>query len=544
MSPNQSESQSLSSKTMTDKNIVDRSRIHKNAAVIKTVRATRERLQHGREISPVFDFELIRLHINAVLQGAAAAPILVIFAAVGGLWFDEAIWLLAWALLTMFVYAGLVLMARRASQRQSDEDFTNRWRWRFLAIYAAIGLCWALFAYQSCTTCQGDTFVFYKSAVLLIALAATAMTTFALRFALYFAVVPTVIALALRAGISRDAADISVLAMISAAALFFIFMAQRLYTTNIKMLGFQTEKDDLIAELEVAKSVSDEARRRAEESNLAKSRFLASMSHELRTPLNAILGFSEVMSGEVLGPIANESYKEYVGDIHRSGQHLLNLINEILDLSRIEAGRYDLNENALALSDIAEDCIGLVQLKARSKNIRIQEVFEQGLPLVWADEKSMRQVILNLLSNAVKFTPPGGEIRVTLGWTAGGGQYLAIKDNGPGIAEEEIPVVLAAFGQGSIAIKSAEQGTGLGLPIVQAILAKHGGEFVFKSKLREGTEGIAILPRERVLESMAPVEGMAGADQKKKRAFRRASSSSGMSGGLGGGIQPLADTPA
>ena len=505
---------------MTDKNIVDRSRTHKNAAVVKTVRATRERLQHGREMPPEFDNEMSRLHINAVLQGAAAPPFLVIFAAIGGLWFDEAVWLIGWALMALFVYAGLVLMARRASREPSDKEMTRRWRQRFLAMYAVIGLSWALFAFQDCTTCQDDNFNFYKSTVLLIALAATAMTTFALRFALYVTVFPIVAALSLRVGISRDVSDFSVLVMILGAALFFLFMSQRLYSTNLKMLSFQTEKDDLIAELEVAKSVSDEARRRAEESNLAKSRFLASMSHELRTPLNAILGFSEVMAGEVLGPIENSSYKEYVGDIHRSGQHLLNLINEILDLSRIEAGRYELNENALAFSEIAEDCIGLVQLKARSKNIRITKAFEEALPMVWADEKSMRQVILNLLSNAVKFTPSGGEIQVKLGWTAGGGQYVSIKDNGPGIAEEEIPVVLSAFGQGSIAIKSAEQGTGLGLPIVQAILAKHGGEFVFRSKLREGTEGIAILPRERVLESMAPVEGLTpGAVQKKKRAF-------------------------
>jgi two-component system, cell cycle sensor histidine kinase PleC len=504
---------------MTDKNIVDRSRTHKNAAVLKTVRATREKLQHGRETSPGFDNEMLSLHINAVLQGAAAPPVLVILATVAGLWFDDAVWLLAWTLMTLVVYAGQILIARRASRGHCNEESFGRWRKRLLAACAVIGLTWALFAYQHCTTCQGDTFIFYKSAILLIALAATAMTTFALRYALYFIAIPTVVALALRAGISRDAADFSALAMISAAALFFVFMSQRLYTTNLKMLSFQTEKDDLIAELEVANSVSDEARRRAEESNLAKSRFLASMSHELRTPLNAILGFSEVMSGEVLGPMENASYKEYVGDIHRSGQHLLNLINEILDLSRIEAGRYELNENALSLADIAEDCIGLVQLKARSKNIRIIEAFEENLPLVWADEKSMRQVVLNLLSNAVKFTPSGGEIRVKLGWTAGGGQYLAIKDNGPGIAEEEIPVVLSAFGQGSVAIKSAEQGTGLGLPIVQAILAKHGGEFVLKSKLREGTEGIAILPRNRVLESMAPVEGLPSAGVKKKRVF-------------------------
>src|SRR5690606_17070452 len=141
-----------------------------------------------------------------------------------------------------------------------------------------------------------------------------------------------------------------------------------------------------------------------------------------------ILGFSEVMSTEVLGPLSNPIYKEYTGDIHRSGQHLLDLINEILDLSRIEAGKYDLNEEAIHLVEITEDCIGMVQLKARTKNITITEQFEQGMPAVWVDEKAMRQVTLNLLSNAVKFTPSGGEISVKAGWTAGGGQYLSIKD--------------------------------------------------------------------------------------------------------------------
>jgi two-component system cell cycle sensor histidine kinase PleC len=281
---------------MTDKNIVDRSRIHKNAAVMKTVRATREQLQYGREHSPFFDHEMLRLHINAVLQGAAAPAVLVILAAVGGLWFDEALWLLGWALMTLVVYAGQILVARRASREHSSQENFGRWRKRFLAAYSVIGLTWALFAFQNCTTCQGDTFVFYKAAVLLIALAATAMTTFALRYAFYFAAIPAILALAARAMLSRDAADLSAFAMIAAAALFFAFMSQRLYSTNLKMLSYQTEKDDLIAELEVANSVSDEARRRAEESNLAKSRFLASMSHELRTPLNAILGFSEVMA--------------------------------------------------------------------------------------------------------------------------------------------------------------------------------------------------------------------------------------------------------
>jgi Signal transduction histidine kinase len=507
--------------TMTDKIIVDKSRTHKNAAVVKAVRQTRDLLQNGRAAVPAFDREMMMMHINAVLQGAAAPPFLVIMTAMVGLYFDEAVGLLVWAFVTLCVYAGLVLAARRAARHLSDENLATRWRKWFLGFYLAIGICWAVFAMQDCTACSGETFDFYKAAALLIAMAATAMATFTLRHALLYAFAPSVAALLAMSVMEPSVSNLALLAMLATSSIFFAYVAQRLHTSNIKMMAFQAEKDNLIAELEVAKSVSDEARRRAEEANLAKSRFLASMSHELRTPLNAILGFSEVMAGEVLGPIENPNYKEYVSDIHRSGQHLLNLINEILDLSRIEAGRYDLSETVLSLADIAADCINLVQLKARAKNIRIIELFEPDLPSVWADEKAMRQIVLNLLANAVKFTPSGGEIQVRIGWTAGGGEYVSIKDNGPGIPEEEIPVVLSAFGQGSIAIKSAEQGTGLGLPIVQALIAKHGGEFVFRSRLREGTEAIAILPPNRILQGMEAVEGVAdAAPRKKQRAFR------------------------
>jgi two-component system cell cycle sensor histidine kinase PleC len=286
---------------------------------------------------------------------------------------------------------------------------------------------------------------------------------------------------------------------------FFLVLAGRLYSSTLTMIEYRAEKDLLIAELGTAKSISDESRRRAEEANLAKSRFLATMSHELRTPLNAILGFSEVMKNEVLGPIENPSYKEYVGDIHASGQHLLGLINEILDLSRVEAGRYELSEEPLQLGSLVQECEHLLQIRIRSKNISLSEQIERDMPRIWADERAVRQIVLNLLSNAIKFTPSGGEITVKVGWTAGGGQYVSIRDNGPGIAPEEIPIVLSSFGQGSIAIKSAEQGAGLGLPIVQALVAMHEGTFELKSKLREGTEAIAIFPRSRVMEALAPI---------------------------------------
>ena len=294
-------------------------------------------------------------------------------------------------------------------------------------------------------------------------------------------------------------------------------LAYRLYSTTLATLEARAEKDALIGELEQAKAISDEARRRAEAANISKSRFLAQMSHELRTPLNAILGFSEVMKTEVFGEHAVPAYKEYSADIHNSGVHLLGLINEILDLSRIEAGRYELNEESVSLPAVVEDCHHLLKLRAANRGITIHEMFEPDLPRLWADERALRQICLNLLSNAIKFTPQGGEIWLKVGWTASGGQYMSVKDTGPGIPEEEIPVVLASFGQGSNSIKSAEQGAGLGLPIAKSLIDLHGGTFVLKSKLRIGTEVIVTFPPERVVAAMAPITEARAADRATRR---------------------------
>jgi two-component system cell cycle sensor histidine kinase PleC len=290
----------------------------------------------------------------------------------------------------------------------------------------------------------------------------------------------------------------------------------------VAMLEVRAEKDALIAELEQSKSVSEEARLRAEEANLAKSRFLATMSHELRTPLNAILGFSEIMRAEILGPHHNPTYKEYANDIHQSGQHLLNLINEILDISRIEAGRYELHEAPLALAEVVEDCHRLMRLRAENKGLKIVGSFEDNLPQLWADERAIRQICLNLLSNAIKFTPTGGTITLKIGRTGTGGQFLSVKDTGPGIPESEIPRVLKSFGQGSLAHQTAEGGTGLGLPITKGLTELHDGAFELKSKLRYGTEVIVTFPRKRVMEALPRVPEPHELEPERARATWRA----------------------
>jgi two-component system cell cycle sensor histidine kinase PleC len=506
---------SLQAPRIADKIIVDRTKAHRNSDVARAVRRTRDRLSQQAG-NPAFDRELLKLHANAILASAMAIPLMVLAIAAAGLFAGMSADILVWAFCMMVFYAVLAVAARRVEATETGAiDVASATR-NLLIGHFCSGLGWAYFAWLGCADCRVDQFPVIKAVILLMAIAATALIASSLRYALIATFALPVLVYA--AFVPRYSLPVEAVttALLLVSLPFFAYVASHLNRYAVMFLSFRSEKDALIAELETAKSMSDEARRRAEEANLAKSRFLASMSHELRTPLNAILGFSEVMAKEVLGRIDNESYRDYARDIHDSGQHLLDLINEILDLSRIEAGRYQLNEEPLRLAHLVEECCHMMELKARNKDIRINQQFEENLPRLFADERAVRQITLNLLSNAVKFAPTGGEIRVRVGWTAGGGQYVSVKDNGPGIPADEIPVVLSAFGQGSIAIKSAEQGTGLGLPIVQGLVRMHGGEFELVSKLREGTEAIAAFPAARVMEELPAMPTMA-----EKRARRR-----------------------
>jgi len=280
---------------------------------------------------------------------------------------------------------------------------------------------------------------------------------------------------------------------------FFLYLGGRITEATRDHLIIRAEKDALIADLEQAKAHSDEARRRAEELNLAKSRFLATMSHELRTPLNAILGFSEVMEAELLGRHRVKAYRSYARDIHESGQMLLGLIDEVLDLSRIEAGRYELVEEACQLADSVSECAHLLQLRAHSRGVSMMMMVDPDLPQIVADERALRQITLNLLSNAIKFTPSGGDISIRVGSVPNGGQFIQVTDTGPGIPAHEIPIILESFGRGSLAVKRAEQGSGLGLPIVRGLVAMHSGEFSIQSREGEGTSVTITLPKDRVI---------------------------------------------
>ncbi len=262
---------------------------------------------------------------------------------------------------------------------------------RFIMLDLFFGLAWMVILIHPVGFDVGsNTFMLF---VMLLVVAVSSMLASSLPIAVFAATVPVTAAVALNFAL-RGTFDNYILALLAIAAEgYFTLLAHRLYSTTLATLEARAEKDALIGELEQAKAISDEARRRAEAANIAKSRFLAQMSHELRTPLNAILGFSEVMKSEIFGAHAVPAYKDYSADIHNSGVHLLNLINEILDLSRIEAGRYELNEEAVSLAHVVADCHHLLKLRASNRGITIHEVFEHGMPRLWADERAVRQIV-------------------------------------------------------------------------------------------------------------------------------------------------------
>jgi len=280
---------------------------------------------------------------------------------------------------------------------------------------------------------------------------------------------------------------------------FFIQLARRLQENARDMLNYRAQRERLIIELERARDEAERDRKRAEEANRAKSRFLATMSHELRTPLNAIMGFSEILSKEMMGPHQVKAYKNYSADIHSSGHYLLTLINDILDLSRIEAGRQEISDSPIDLRTVADECAKLVDLKLREKNHIFRVELPEDCPKLLADPRSVRQIWINLLSNAIKFTPGSGVIVMGAELLPNHALRLYVSDNGPGIPANEISAALGAFTRGSLATRRAIDGAGLGLPIVNGLARLHDAELEIASRPGKGTRVSVVFPPGRVI---------------------------------------------
>jgi signal transduction histidine kinase len=255
------------------------------------------------------------------------------------------------------------------------------------------------------------------------------------------------------------------------------------------------EKSRLIAlvkELNLAKQSADNA-------NRAKSEFLASMSHELRTPLNAILGFSEVIKEELFGPVGLAKYVDYAHDVHNSGQHLLDLINDILDISKIDAGKVELREEDISLAGLIADSVSLVRERALKSGVGLEILPAVHLPKLFADKRLMKQIMLNLLSNAIKFTPAGGRVTVKSALDSVGGLRITVADTGIGMSATDIATAMSPYGQIDSRIARKHEGTGLGLPISRSLANLHGGEIEVDSMPGQGSRITLVMPPQRSL---------------------------------------------
>jgi two-component system cell cycle sensor histidine kinase PleC len=297
-----------------------------------------------------------------------------------------------------------------------------------------------------------------------------------------------------RCVVSGSAVDLILAALVVLYAIQVVLDSSHISQRWDQEAQMRFSHEDLSRELEEARDEALLKRAEAEAANASKTAFLANISHELRTPLNAILGFSELIARECLGPVGNQRYKEYASDIHSSGKHLLSLINDLLDVAKIEAGRMELEPQMVETRRILETALKFVMSKARDRGQTLTFAVDQSAAVLYADERAFKQIVINLVSNAVKFTHDGGRIEVSAERNAQGDFELIVADNGPGISRDKIDRVFKPFSQVDNRYDRQIGGSGLGLALVRGLCELHGGRAWIESEPGKGTRAIVVLP--------------------------------------------------
>ncbi|MDO8289621.1 MAG: HAMP domain-containing sensor histidine kinase [Parvibaculum sp.] len=462
-------------------------------------RNLRAGLRHNRQASSDIS-RLAQMRVLAESQNAVpfVLPILIVAYCSSLLPVIEWPRLVAWGTLMIGLHLYSGYNARKFLQQTGENIDVNFWAQRFEGVSLAFSLTLSsvLFLFW-----LPDSILYQNYIISTIAISLAPMTLVTICYVpvLYRTLLPLIGGLALRFLTSGDPGHIVVALVLVVFGFMLRSLALSVHGTMARSINLQSDKNALIEQLFRAKRESDAARARAEEANRAKSHFLANMSHELRTPLNAIIGFSEVMATEIFGGHAKPVYKEYSNDINRSGQHLLGLINDILDLSRIEAGRFDIVEEEVEITALAEEARHLLNIRAEAQGVEVVTDFAPDLPLLYADARAMRQIWINLLTNAIKFSPRGTTVTLLAKLDSNGDLRFGVHDQGTGISESEIGRVTEAFTQGAAGIAQPGKGSGLGLSIVKGLLQLHCGSFEIHSQLGKGTQAEAVFPEQRLL---------------------------------------------
>jgi len=396
---------------------------------------------------------------------------------------------------TMVAMDKVVSYYRHDTSGAGGQERTQTWFGRFVAMQAVVSVVWGLMPWLLWDHASSLNHVFLAAAT--ISILAGLVVSRASHMDMFLAsLIPFTAMASLRFAFGNSALDYGTAVVIPLVAAQLFFDGRRMMhrLDEDSRLRFQVE--DLARELEETRDDALRKRFEAETANASKTAFLANMSHELRTPLNAILGFSEIIAQECFGPAGSPRYKEYAGDIHASGAHLLSLINDLLDVAKIEAGKMEIEPQPLEAHRTFDIALKLIGAKAREKHQELTITVDASAPPLFADERALKQILINLVSNAVKFTPEGGRIQVVGSAARGGGFQISVQDNGPGIPREKLDRIFTPFSQVDNRYDRQAGGTGLGLALIRGLAELHGGRAWLESEPGKGCCAYVVLPLE------------------------------------------------
>ncbi len=407
--------------------------------------------------------------------------------------FAQAILLPCIVSIAMFLASNVVSFYQMTTAGQTDYEAVRPWFARMTLLQVAISTIWGLVPWLLWDPSSEINHIFLAGAT--VAMLSTLMVSRATHMDMFVACLAPISAVAAtRFAFGNSVLDYGTALLIPAYAAQLFFDGRRLANRVDEDARLRFQVEDLARELEETRDEALRKRFEAETANASKTAFLANMSHELRTPLNAILGFSEIIAQECFGPVGSARYREYAGDIHSSGAHLLSLINDLLDVAKIEAGKMEIAPHPLDAKRTFDIALKLIGAKARERQQTLAIEIAPTCPPLYADERAIKQILINLCSNAVKFTPEGGKITVRAEPARCGGFQISVQDNGPGIPREKLDKIFTPFSQVDNRYDRQAGGTGLGLALVRGLAELHGGRAWLESEPGKGCCAYVVLP--------------------------------------------------